>query len=93
MKSVLFALFVSLPVLCQAELLEVLDGGFAVRHTVDTAASPAGSWALMAGHIDEWWNPEHSCSGSAGNLYVRAEVGGWKNAESRSDRLGPVNTT
>jgi len=92
-KGVVSALLLSLPVLCQAEVLEVLAGGFAVRHAIQTTASPAESWALMTGHIDEWWNPEHTWSGSAGNLYIRAEVGGCfceHLPQSGADQIGGV---
>jgi len=72
---VTIALFL-LPLACKAELLEISPGGFSVRHTVNTHASVADSWAVMTNHIDEWWNPEHSWSGSAENLYIEAKVGG-----------------
>ncbi len=76
MKGVLTAVFLCLPLASRAEVTEVLAGGFSISHTVNTSASVAESWAVMLNHIDEWWNPEHSWSGSADNLYINAEVGG-----------------
>jgi len=63
-------------VLCQAEVVEATAGGFTVSHTVNTNVSPVDSWNLMVNHVDEWWNPEHTWSGNAKNLYIRAEAGG-----------------
>lgn len=75
-KNLLTALFMPFPILCQAAVLSVTDSGFAVSHTIETGATPPKSWSIMLDHIDQWWNPEHTWSGSAGNLYVKAEVGG-----------------
>jgi hypothetical protein len=65
-----------LPVICNAEVQELSANGFSVRHTLHTDAATAVSWTVMTNHIDEWWNPEHSWSGSAENLYIEAKVGG-----------------
>jgi len=59
-----------------AEVLDTGAGGFSVSHTINTGATPADSWSMMTNHIDQWWNPEHSWSGSAENLYMKLVVGG-----------------
>lgn len=52
------------------------EQGFTVRHTLMTPADPFLVYRTMTAHIDQWWNPEHSWSGKAANLYVEAERGG-----------------
>jgi len=64
------------PLLCQAEVKEVGDGGFTVSHTVNTAANPQQSWKMLTQHIDKWWDPEHTWSGNSANLYITLEAGG-----------------
>jgi hypothetical protein len=77
LKQILWsALLVSLPLLAQAEVSGASASGFTVTQSVTTTASAEKAWQGMMGHIDQWWNPEHSRSGDAGNLYIRAEVGG-----------------
>lgn len=59
-----------------AEVTQLGDHGFTVVHRLQTAASPAEVYRTMTAHIDEWWDPDHSWSGKAANLYVQAERGG-----------------
>jgi len=59
-----------------AEVLTSSTGGFAINHTVETAASPDVVYDTMTGHIDEWWNGAHSWSADASNLYVDPQLGG-----------------
>lgn len=59
-----------------AELTQSGENGFTVVHRLETPAAPADAWRVMAGHIDQWWNPDHSWSGQAANLHIRAEPGG-----------------
>jgi len=66
----------SLPVIAQADVVEVGDGGFVVSHTVNTNATPEQSWSAMVERIDEWWHPEHTWSGDSANLYIKPELGG-----------------
>lgn len=64
------------PGLCLAEVLNSGPGGFTVNHTVNTTASQKQLWETMVNHIDEWWHPDHTWSGDARNLYIKAELGG-----------------
>ena len=59
-----------------AELTQVGEHGFTVQHAATTDADAAVVYRTMTAHIDQWWNPEHSWSGSAANLYLEAKRGG-----------------
>ena len=59
-----------------AEVTHADEQGFTVRHTLKTAAEPFVVYRTMTAHIDQWWNPEHSWSGSAANLYMKTGRGG-----------------
>jgi hypothetical protein len=71
-----FSLLVSLPSLCQAEVSSSSAAGFTVTQSVTTTASVKHAWQGMMGHIDQWWHPDHTWSGDAGNLYIKPRIGG-----------------
>ena len=73
--TVLAALLLLSP-FARAEVLEASDGGFSVRNSVTVKAASEEVWATMTGQIAEWWNPDHSWSADAGNLYMDAKLGG-----------------
>ncbi len=76
-KQILWSgLLVSLPLLCQAEVSGASPSGFTVTQSVTTTASVKHAWQGMTGRIDQWWNPEHTWSGDAGNLYIKLAIGG-----------------
>jgi len=60
----------------RAEVLHTGTGGFSVSHTINAQATPADSWGMMTNHINQWWNPEHTWSGSSENLYIKPEMAG-----------------
>jgi len=64
-----------LPLSALASVTAVSEGGFSVQHQIETVASPDQVYAAMQ-RINEWWNPEHSWSGNADNLYFEARVRG-----------------
>ena len=74
-RPILFVI-AAFPLLSEAEVTEVSTNGFTVSHTVNSPASPQQSWTTMTRHIDSWWDPEHSWSGDAKNLYITLEAGG-----------------
>jgi uncharacterized protein YndB with AHSA1/START domain len=49
--------------------------GFVVKHEVVVPLAPAAAYA-QALRVPEWWDPEHTYSGKAENLSLRAEPGG-----------------
>jgi hypothetical protein len=59
-----------------AEVTESGEHGFTVRHSLATKAEPFVVYRTLTAHIDQWWNPEHSWSGEAANLYMKTERGG-----------------
>lgn len=59
-----------------ADVIHGGEDGFTVRHSVDTQAEAALVYRTMTAHIDQWWNPDHSWSGEAANLHLKAERGG-----------------
>jgi len=73
---VCISLFLSLPLLCQAEVSSSSDAGFTVTQAVTTKASVKRAWQGMMGHIDQWWHPDHTWSGDADNLYIKPRIGG-----------------
>ena len=76
LRTVLIALLLSPALPLSAAVLESGEYGFTVSHSLETVAEPAVVYRTMTAHIGEWWNPAHSWSGEAANLYLRAEPGG-----------------
>jgi uncharacterized protein YndB with AHSA1/START domain len=60
----------------QAELTQVLDGGFTTSHSAKVDAAPERVYQVLTGEIANWWEADHSWSGDAANLYVDASPGG-----------------
>ena len=56
-----------------AELVKTADDGFIVKHSVNIASDKAAVFTTMTGKVGEWWNPDHSFSGDAGNMLIDAE--------------------
>lgn len=69
-------LFTLLTFPVHAELVSADEYGFTVRHEISVEAEPFLVYRTMAFHIGEWWNPDHSISGKAANLYMKVERGG-----------------
>jgi uncharacterized protein YndB with AHSA1/START domain len=59
----------------RAEVVDAQSNGFEVTQTADIAAPMAKVWKAL-GHIDAWWNPNHTFTGSAKNLTIDLSVGG-----------------
>jgi hypothetical protein len=59
-----------------AELTRSGEQAFTVEHGITTTAAPYVAWRTLTAHIDQWWNPAHSWSGDAANLYMKTERGG-----------------
>ena len=66
-----------------AQVVDADTGGFLVRNEALVAAGPDATWrALLA--VGQWWDPEHTYSGDAGNMSIDAAVGG-----CFCERIGP----
>ena len=69
-----------------AEVLHADRAGFVVRHEVTLVAPKETAWRMLVGHIGEWWNGDHTYSGSAENLYIEERALG-----CFCERLGEVD--
>ena len=58
-----------------AEVAAVSENGFVSHNVVEVPADPAAAWAMLA-RPGEWWNGQHSYSGSAANMTIDAVAGG-----------------
>jgi len=58
-----------------AEVAVASESGFVSHNVVEVPASPAAAWAMLA-RPGEWWNGEHSYSGSAANMTIEPVAGG-----------------
>jgi hypothetical protein len=68
------ALVAAAPV--SAEVKSISDRGFAVYHEVTTPSAPGAAFNAMVRDVSKWWESAHTWSGSAGNLYFDAQLGG-----------------
>lgn len=59
-----------------AEVAQVGASGFLVRHEARVAAPPERVWTALVERVGEWWSPDHTFSGDAGNLSIEARPGG-----------------
>jgi uncharacterized protein YndB with AHSA1/START domain len=50
-------------------------GGFTCLTVHDSGAAPLAVWSALADDISQWWNPDHTWSGDAGNLFLGAVAG------------------
>ncbi len=58
-----------------AEVKAQSEAGFAVVHSAEVKASAEELWKRLVAPKD-WWNPEHSWSGSVSGFYIDASAGG-----------------
>jgi hypothetical protein len=58
-----------------AEVVASSENGFISHNVVEVPASLDAAWAMLP-HPSEWWNGEHSYSGSAANLTIETVAGG-----------------
>lgn len=74
--SVMLAPIVALtPLPAAAEVATSSDSGFVSHNVAEVSAPPAEAWAMLV-RPGEWWNGEHSFSGSAANMTIAPVAGG-----------------
>jgi hypothetical protein len=56
-----------------ADVVKSTDDGFLVQHSVISKQDKATAFKAMTAGLGQWWNPEHSFSGDAGNMLVDSE--------------------
>jgi hypothetical protein len=76
LRCLLAALLTGVAAPLAAELRDAGEHGFTAEHRIEVTATPAEAWRVMTGHIDQWWDPAHSWSGEAANLYLQPAHGG-----------------
>jgi uncharacterized protein YndB with AHSA1/START domain len=77
--------------LAHAEVKQSAADGFLVAFSAPVAATPAKAYASIA-QIQHWWSDEHTWSGKATNLSLKAEAGGcfcerWKDGSVEHGRV------
>lgn len=70
------AIMATLAGIAMAGVEEVADHGFAVSHEVTIAAPPDTVYEILVDRIGSWWNPAHTFSGDAGNMWIEPRPGG-----------------
>lgn len=58
-----------------AEVTDQSPHGFTSRSVHEFSAPSAVVWQALTEDIDKWWNPAHTWSGNAENLFLDAEAG------------------
>ena len=56
----------------RAEVTDAASGGFIVRIEHTVVAPRATVWRMLTGHVSEWWDGNHTYSGSAANMFIEA---------------------
>ncbi len=74
--QLLGTLLLAFGVVCHGEVIDQSDHGFSLRHEIVTELTPEELYAAIVEDFAKWWNPAHSYSGIAENLYVDATAGG-----------------
>ncbi len=68
-RCLLAAVTATLPAVAAAEVTRAGQGGFSVRHELETTSDTNVVYEQLL-RIGEWWNPDHSWSGAAENLHL-----------------------
>ncbi len=58
-----------------AEIVQSSEAGFVIRESADVPVDAYTVWATLTAPA-KWWNPEHSWSGKAENLYIDSQASG-----------------
>lgn len=69
---IVVTLFVCLNATAMAEVTDVGENGFTTVHEVVIDASAEAVWQAAIDEIAGWWNPDHTVSGDASRLSIRA---------------------
>jgi uncharacterized protein YndB with AHSA1/START domain len=75
----------------RAEVKAAAGDSFVIVYSQRIAAAPARVYAALPA-VDTWWNSEHTWSGNAANLSLKAEAGGcfcerWKDGSVEHGRV------
>jgi hypothetical protein len=53
-----------------AEVTDSASNGFTIRHVSNVALDRVALYQLGVNQVGDWWNDDHTFSGSAGNMYI-----------------------
>jgi uncharacterized protein YndB with AHSA1/START domain len=67
---VVAALFVMVPVLGRADVADSSANGFTVKISMNIQGTPDDVYRKFVRNVGDWWNPEHTFSGSSQNLSI-----------------------
>jgi uncharacterized protein YndB with AHSA1/START domain len=70
------AVLTLIPAVTRAEVVDRGPNGFTVNTVVTIASSPDRAFLALTEDIGEWWDPMHTWSGDAGNLWLTPNPGG-----------------
>jgi len=59
-----------------AEVIDMGDNGFTVRHELSIDAERSTVYKTAIDQIGSWWSSDHTVSGDAANLYLRTDLPG-----------------
>lgn len=60
----------------KSEVTDASANGFTVKISLRIQAAPGDVYARLIHHVGDWWNPEHTYSGSSHNLSIEAKAMG-----------------
>jgi len=70
LKKIATLILVLAPLCANAEVVDSSSNGFTVKVALTVKAAPADVYRKLVHDIGEWWNPEHTFSGSPHNLSI-----------------------
>jgi hypothetical protein len=53
-----------------AEVIDSASNGFSIRHVIEVELTRAEVYTLAVNNVADWWNDDHTFSGSADNMYI-----------------------
>ncbi|HEV1995649.1 MAG TPA: hypothetical protein VGR03_15060, partial [Candidatus Acidoferrum sp.] len=59
-----------------AEVADMSSSGFLTKYEVTVNATPANAYKALVDEVGGWWNPAHTYSNDARNLFIDARPGG-----------------
>ena len=72
-QLVLVSVLLVLAAAARAEVTDSAANGFTTVHEVVIDADRAATWAAAVGEIGQWWSDDHTITGDAGNMSIRAQ--------------------
>lgn len=59
-----------------ADVTDAAPQGFTIHTELEVDATPETAWRMLTVHVGEWWDPAHTYSGDAQNLYIETRPNG-----------------